>query len=273
MTWHDLEKMFNRALSRSLTKEKVALVFPILALCGLLASISRTLSHGASEWIQMSLGFLPVFLCGALLLAVGIILTRIYHHEVKGRPIQYLRTIKQSSSLFVGIFYLTVPIVFAYLVLWMFLGLFYLLREIPAAGEFIGSVLSFGPFLLVLGSILLGLLTVLTLFYLTPAAALKSELRPQLFERVFAELGQNLFLAVSMPLIALFPTLIIGGLLSLSAIVTQIMYVESGHGLSIALKWLFMMVPFSAILTPAIIFFFNFSAETYVLMRKHRKAV
>ena len=71
-----------------------------------------------------------------------------------------------------------------------------------------------------------------------------------------------------MPIIGLFPLLLIVGVLSLAAVVTQILYIESGGGLSIALKWFFMMLPFCGFLTPAVIFFFNFSAESYVLMQK-----
>ncbi|NGX27028.1 MAG: hypothetical protein K940chlam6_00955 [Chlamydiae bacterium] len=268
MTWQQLEKIFNRAMKLTFSKRKFLLVFPVLALCGLLAVICRTISHGVSQWMVMSMAFLPVFLCAGLLLAVGIVLTRIYHHEVKGLELQYFKTIKGAKDLFMGIPYLAVPLIFAYLILWMFLGIFYLLRAIPHMGEFIGSVLSFGPFLLVLGSLALGFLSLLTLFYVTPAAALKSELRPQLAEEVFRSLKTNPFLSFVMPIIGLFPLLLIVGVLSLAAVVTQILYIESGGGLSIALKWFFMMLPFCGFLTPAVIFFFNFSAESYVLMQK-----
>lgn len=268
MTWHELEKIFNRALAHSFSKEKFLLVFPVLALCGLLAVICRTISHGVSQWMIMSTSFLPIFLCAGLLLAVGIVLTRIYHHEVKGLKVHYLKTIREAKQLYLGIPYLAVPLIFAYLVLWMFLGIFYLFRAIPHAGQFISSVLSVGPFLLVLGSLVLGFLSLLTLFYVTPAAALTSDLRPQIAEKMFRELKVNPFFSFIMPIISLLPLLLVVGLLSLAAVVTQILYSESGGGLSIALKWFFMMLPFCALLTPAVIFFFNFSAESYVFTRK-----
>ena len=268
MTWQQLEKIFNRALKHSFSKRKFLLVFPVMALCGLLTVICRTISHGVSQWMVMSTAFLPIFLCAGLLLAIGIVLTRIYHHEVKGIQFHYFKTIRGAKELFLGIPYLAVPLIFAYLILWMILGIFYLFRAIPHAGEFIGSVLSFGPFLLVLGSLVLGVLSLLTLFYVTPAAALKSDLRPQLAEEVFRKLKENPFFSFVMPLIGLFPLLLVGGFLSLAAVMTHLLYLESGGGLSIALKWFFMMLPFCAFLTPAVIFFFNFSAESYALMRK-----
>ena len=265
MTWQQIEKIFNRAMRLTFSKQKWLLVFLPIALCGFLIVIFRTMSSGAGPWFQMSLAFLPIFLSAALLLGVGMVLTRIYHHEVKGFKVEYLRTIKSSGSLFLGIAYLAVPLIGAYLVLWMVLGVFYLMRAIPSIGPFMSSVLSFGPFLLVLGSLILSLFNLLVLFYVTPAAALKSELSPQLAEDVLRGLRRNPFVAFIMPLIALFPLFLVVGFLSLSAVVTQMMYVESAH---VALKWFFTMLPFCALLTPAIIFFFNFAVETHVLLHK-----
>lgn len=268
MTWQELEKIFNRALSKSFSKRKFFLVFPSLALCGLLAVICRGISANATQWIVMSSAFLPIFLCAGLLLAVGIVLTRIYHHEVKGISFQYLTTIRKAKNLFLGIPYLAVPLIFAYLILWMVLGIFYLLRALPHVGEFVGSVLSFGPFLLVIGSILLGIMCLLTLFMVTPAAALKTDLKPQLAEEVFRELKANPFLAFVMPIIGLLPLLLATLVLIVSAVVTHVLYVDSSGGLSMVLKWFFMMLPFAALLTPTVIFFFNFACEAYVFRAK-----
>ncbi len=268
MTALELEKIFNRSISHCFSKRKWFLVFPVLALCGLLTVICRVISHGAGQWMQMSLAFLPIFLCGGLLLGVGLVLTRIYHNEVKGITMPYFQVIKAAKKLFLGIPHLAVPLIFSYLVLWMVLGVFYLLRSIPHIGPFMSSFLSFGPFLLVLGSLVLGFLSLVTLFYLTPAAALKSELRPQLAEEVFRGLGQNPFVSFVLLLIGLLPLLLVVGVLSLAAVVTQILYIETTHGLTIALKWFFIMLPFCALLTPAVVFFFNFSAESYALIYK-----
>lgn len=268
MTSADLEKIFNRSFSHSFSQKKWLLVFPVLVLCGLLAVICRTISFAAGQWIQMSLAFLPMFLCTGFLLAAGMVLTRIYHHEIKGSEIKYLQMIKESKELIYGIPHLAVPLIFAYLVLWMVLGVFYLMRSIPYAGDVVSAIFSFGPFLLVLGSLFLGCLSLLILFYVTPAAALRSNLTPHLAEEVFQEFKANPFLSFIMPLIGVLPLLLVIGILSLAAFVTQILYVEASSGLTTALKWFVIMIPFSAILTPAVIFFFNFSAESHVYLRK-----
>lgn len=268
MSWEQLEKIFNRALMLSFSRKRWLLIFPVLALCGLVAVICRTLSYGASQWIQMSLAFLPMFVCASLVLASGIVLVRVYHDEVKGLEVDYLRTIRGSSKHFVGIAYLAIPLIFAYLILWMVMGVFYLFRAIPTIGPIMSAILSFGPFILVLGSLLLSIATLLMLFYLTPAAALKSQLKPEIAEEILHDLKCNPFLTFVMPVIGLLPILLGVGILSLAAVVTQILYIEAGYGLSVALKWFFIMLPFAAVLTPAVVFFFNFSAESYVLMRK-----
>lgn len=268
MSWNELEKIFNRALSHTYSKRKCAVVFPVLALCGLLIVICRSLSYGATQWIQMSLTFLPMFLVAGLLLAAGLVLIRVYHHQVKGLKVEYLKIIKESKDLFLGIPYLAVPLIFTYLVLWMVLGVFYLLKSIPQIGNFVSSILSFGPFLLVFGSLILAAVSLLTLFYITPAAALRSNLCPELAEEVIRDLKKNPFMSFIMPLAGLIPLLLVVGFLCLAVVVTQTLYHGAGSGFSLTLKWFFMMLPFCALLTPVVIFFFNFSAESYVLMRK-----
>jgi len=268
MNWQIFEKTFNRAIEHCLSKQKLFLVFPVLVLCGLMTVICRTISHAAGQWVQMSVAFLPIFLCAALLLGAGMVLVRIYHHEVKQIKFDYWKLIQNSKELFMGIPYLVVPLIFAYLILWMTLGIFYLVRSIPQVGPVMGSIFSFGPFLLVLGSLILGALSLVTLFFLTPIAALRSQLTPKLTEEVFISLKANPFMNFVLFLISLLPLLVVVGFLSLAAVVTQILYVESTLGFSIALKWFFIMVPFCALLSPAVIFFFNFSAEAHALLLK-----
>jgi hypothetical protein len=40
---------------------------------------------------------------------------------------------------------------------------------------------------------------------------------------------------------------------------------------AISLQWFFIMIPFAALLTPAVIFFFNFAAESFVLLQRRAK--
>src|SRR5208337_3939660 len=96
-----------------------------------------------------------IFLCAGFLLAAGVILVRIYHDEVKERPTRYRDIVAKSWEVAIGSSYFSIPIILCYLLLWMLLGIFVLLKEIPGIGDLFGVLLSFGPFLINLGSLLL----------------------------------------------------------------------------------------------------------------------
>ncbi|MBI3211934.1 MAG: hypothetical protein HYZ47_04540, partial [Simkania negevensis] len=161
MRFQQIEQGFNRALKFSFSRKKLFFVFLILAVCGLLIVFCRALAHGAGEWLLLSLTFLPIFLSSGILLAAGVVLIQLYHHEVKMIPISYIKIFTQSWQLLLGVSYLTLPLLVTYLFLWMLMGLFYFLKSIPAFGEVLGVLLAFGPFLLVFGSLLLSFFTIL----------------------------------------------------------------------------------------------------------------
>ncbi len=239
------------------------LTFPVLILCGILAVFCRAIAYGASDWIAMSLAFLPILLSSGVLLALGVILVRIHIHEVKKLHLGFRRLITGSLDLIMGTSYLAIPPILAYLFLWMALGLFFLLREIPGIGDFFSVVLSFGPFLLVFGSLLLCLFNLGLLFFVAPAAAFQPSKRTSLAKRVLALFQGRILSSIALFLLALAPILLVVGLLTLSAFLT---HAAPEKPLTIALAWFFIMIPFAAVLTPAVIFFFNFAAESYQLL-------
>lgn len=266
----DVEHIFNRAFKFSFAKKKLIFVFPILALCGLLVVLFRTLSVGANNWVGVSLAFLPVFLCTGILLAAAVVLIRIYHDEVKGRHVGYRKTIRHSWDLMLGVSYFSLPLVLAYLVLWIVLGVFYLFKGIPKIGNTLGVVLSFGPFLLILGSLVLSLFSLLLLFFVTPVVALKSTARFSLVEEMLHRFKTNFFSHFSLLVLGLIPLLIVVGLLILAAALTGMTYFTTERTWAIAMQWFIIMLPFAALLSPALIFFFNFAAESFVWMQRKK---
>lgn len=270
MTLKDIEKCFTRAFLLSFSKKKCLIVFPLLVLCGTLLVFFRALATAATGWISMSLLFLPILLSSGILLSLGVFLIRIYYHEVKGIAFRFRKLLHSSWPVVVGTCYLSVPSILVYCVLWILLGIFVLLKEIPAIGGFIGVVLAFGPFVLILSSILLCILNVGLLFFVTPWVALNAseDLRP--FGTILQKIKERLFFHFLFFFFALLPVCLVIGILSFAAILTNTSYLVGQHTLSIALKWFFIMLPFSAFLTPAIIFFFNLAAEAYnLLYKKH----
>lgn len=268
MTFEDIEHIFNRALRFSFSKKKLLFMFPILVICGLMLVFCRALAVNAGQWVVLSLTFFPVFLSSGLLLAAGVVLARMYHHEVKMIPLSIKKILSQSWELLIGVSYLTLPLLLAYLFLWMVMGIFYLLKEIPALGDVLGVILAFGPFLLVLGSLVLSFFNLFLLFFATPQIALNSRLKLKLAEDIYYRFKGNLFLNLALFLLGLVPLLLGVGILSLAAFLTGVNFFVRTETLEIALQWFFVMIPFCAMLTPGTLFFFNFAVESYALVQK-----
>jgi hypothetical protein len=271
MTFEDVEQIFNRALRFSFSKRKFLFMFPVLVICGLILVFCRALAVGAGQWVILSLTFLPIFLSSGLLLAAGVVLARVYQHEVKMIPLSFRKILVESFELMIGVSYLTLPLLVAYLFLWMLMGVFYLLKEIPTLGDVLGIILSFGPFLLVLGSLLLSFFNLFLLFFATPQIALKSKLKLTLAREVYSSFKENLFSNIALFIIGLVPLLLGVGILSFAAVLTGVNFFIKTETLAIALQWFFVMIPFCAMLTPGILFFFNFAVESYTLMSRKYK--
>jgi hypothetical protein len=265
MDWIGIERSFSRAALHSFAKGKMLLTFPVLVLCGILVVFCKAASFNASPWVSMSLAFLPILLSSGILLALGVLLIRMHIHEVKGLHLSFRRLIAGSVDLIMGTSYLSIPPLLAYLFLWMALGFFFLLGEIPGIGSFFSVVFAFGPFLLIFGSLLLCLFNLSLLFFVAPAAAFQPHKRTSLAKRVLAQFQGSLLSSIALFLLALVPIALVVGLLSLSALLTNL-HAAPEQSLSVALQWFFIMLPFAAVLTPAVVFFFNFAAESYQLL-------
>lgn len=270
MELSDIQFSFNRALSLTFDKKKLFVVATILLLCGLMITFFRGVSLHTGQWVRLSLTFIPVFLCAGVLLSTGVLLIRIYHNEIKKRNTSYRNIVSHSWDIILGTAYLSVPIVLSYLLLWMLLGVFFLLNEIPVFGQFLGMILAFAPFLLNLGTLALCVLSVALLFFVTPAVALKGLNRIQLSQLIAKRFYQDVFFNLLFAGIALLPLIILFGLLSLTAAMTGAICYTCDHPIYNTLQWFFMMTPFMILLSPAVVFFFNFAAESHVLLQRQQ---
>lgn len=267
----DLELCFNRALLLCFNKKKVFVVFPVLVLCGILIVVSRALGFSAIKWLSLSFFFLPLFLSSGILLALGTLLTRIYYHDVKESKMPYRKILLQSYDLIIGTSYLSIPPILIYLLLWIFLGFFILLKELPTIGEFFGVILAFAPFLIILSSIFLIILNLAILFFVTPAIALGAKQKLYLTHKILIDLKKNIFRSTFFFLLGILPLSLMVLCLTLAVHLTGVSYFVSDHVLSITLRSFFIMVPFCFFLTFPIIFFFNFAAETYNFFVKNEE--
>lgn len=268
MTWVDLEQCVNRALGCSFSKKKWMLAFLCLSLCGILMVFCRALAFGANEWIALSLIFLPALLSFGILLSLGVLLVRMYMHEAKHLSLSIRRLFTGSTDLMFSTMYLSLPPVFIYLILWIVLGFFYLLKEIPGIGDFFSIVFSFAPFLLILSALVLCAFNLGLLFFAVPAIALQPFKRLKMARAIRQMMRGQAFTAFILFSIGLIPIACTAVLLFIAAILTNVTFLIGAQSLSIALEWFFIMVPFCALLAPAVVFFFNFSAEACGLLQR-----
>lgn len=265
MNLQTLESLFQKSWM-ALDKKKFLLVFFTLCLCGLIAVFSRVLAIGTGKWVVLSLSFFPIFLSGSLLFALGIFLVNMYAAEKKGESLSLNKVLIRSWKPIVSICYITLPLFLTYLLAWLILGIFFLLKEIPGIGDFIGVFLSFGPFILILGSLFLSFLNVAILFFMTPQIALKEHLNLKLWKEMGSSLKKNILLSLSFLLISSIPLLFILSFLIGAAYLTKMSYFSSMSPLLVGLQWFFLMLPFNALLSPFVVFFFNFSAEAHFVL-------
>lgn len=271
ITFEELQAAFDRALSKSYSKKKWLMTFIVLALCGLLVVFFRGLTIGASRWVMMSLTLMPFFLCAGVLLSLGIVLISIYHDEVKRRPFRYRDIFTNSWDLLLGSFYFSIPMILGYLVLWIFLGVFVLLRMTPGVGEVFGVILAFAPFIINFAILTLCLFNAAMLFFLTPILALKGLDRVQVAQSLEKRFKGNALGNLVLFKVALIPAVIIGLMLIGAGLMTGKACYVCQDALHNAIQWFFIMIPFTAILAPAVIFFFNFAVEAHVLLQKSRQ--
>lgn len=267
MRWNEIQRIFDRAALQTLDLRKLLFAFAVLATGGLLILFFRAIAMHTGTLIALSLAFMPFFLCAALLLAAGIILVRAYHDAVKKKRVSYREIFARSWPLMMGASYFSIPIILGYLVLWMLLGLFNLLKDIPYIGDFFAVVLVFGPFLLNVGSLLLCVLNIAMLFFLTPIVALRGINRLHVTQMLSRRFRMDIFTHLFLFVIALTPVLLTLGLLHLSLCLTGIAGFVSKGAIQSQVQWLFIMIPYTALLAPATVFFFNFATEAHVLMQ------
>src|SRR3989338_2397151 len=149
MLWTDVERAFNRAALLSFSRKKMLLTLPTLVVCGILTVFCRALAYDAGDWMALSLTFFPILLCSGLLLALGSLLAKVHYHEVKALSVNMRRLISGSLEVMMGTSYLSIPPLLVYLLFWIALGLFFLLKEMPGVGAFFSVIFSFSPFLFI----------------------------------------------------------------------------------------------------------------------------
>jgi hypothetical protein len=271
MHWADLEKTFSAAAVQACSRRQWLMAFVALCVAGLFFVLCRAVAVEASPWIAMSLTFLPILFSSGVLLPLGILLIRAYTRESKQTTPSLQQILVGSVEVIAGASSLSIPSLFAYMVLWILLGFFVLLRDIPLIGPFINVLLAFGPFLLIFGSIALCCLNLGILFFLAPAAAWRKRRYWELANKVGKNLAACPLSALVLLGISLLPLGVIGALLYVSTRLTNFTFAVNGSGVARAMESFVLMLPFAALLAPAVVFFFIFAAESAQLLQRKQR--
>ncbi len=270
MTLKSLSEMFNRALLYAFEKKKFLFLFTVLAFAGVFVLFFRSLAFLTEGWWENSLLFFPLFVALGFLLAAEVVLVRLYARQIEGERPLLRQMLFSSWELMLRVSYFSLPLLLLYLLFWVLSGVFLLLRAIPYFGTFLSVILSFAPFLLNLGTVLLVLTALFLCFFVCPYLALESK-----FERkaLFFRLKNDLFFNLLFFLIDLIPVWIVFKVLSFAASLTFGIESLEGGSLEKVLQSFFIMLPFLAILTPMIIFFFNFAVEVHRILASDKTAL
>ncbi|QZA59005.1 hypothetical protein [Candidatus Rhabdochlamydia porcellionis] len=246
--------------------KKLLFVFVVLWCCGFGLLLCRSMGLQTQDWLMLNWNFLPFFAIGILGLSLGVLLIRLYHDEIKEGKINYRKTFSLSKRVMVEIAYLGMPLIIGYLILWTILGLFYLIKALPKIGWALGVFLSFGPFLLFLSMIFLIVLFLILFFFLTPIVALRQCLPKEWIKYMLNRISHSLLTNFVLFIISAIPVGCILGLLMISLNMTHAFYFSSANPLDLVL----IMLPIAVLLAPGVIFFFQFAAESHILMMQKR---
>lgn len=258
MTLMQLSKMFGRAFSYTLERKKNVFLFSMLTFAGIFILFFKGVALFADGWWRDEFNFFPLFISLGFILAAEVILVRLYAAQREGQPLEFRKTVAKSWELCFRISYFALPYLVLYLLFWVLTHLFFLLHAVPVVGTFLTIALSFAPFVLNLATLMLVMSAFFLCFYVCPYFALGSS-KGQLMSR----LRGNAFFIVLLFLIALIPVWLVYQVLTFAAIGT--IDVQIGSMGKIVQSFV-VMLPYLAVLTPIVVFFFNFAVEVHLYL-------
>lgn len=255
--------MFNRALAHAFGLKKFFCLFIVLYFSGLVFLFFQGLALYSALWLKLPLQFLPLFVAIGLVMAGGIFLVRVYHEELDGGQPCISEIGRRSWDLLIKASFLAFPLIAAFLIFWLLIGIFLLLKSIPYIGHLLGVILAFAPFLLNFAILLLFLTALAAFFFLAPPLA-----KAEKFDRSgFAKrLRNDFFLNIVLLVVAFLPVWFIWILVKSAVLMTIHLYSFSDSQLERLLQGIFILLPLTAILTPAVTFFFNFAYESFLAL-------
>lgn len=263
MTLQELTSIFNRALARTLNIKKFLALFLLLIFAGLIFLFFQGASLYITSWLKIPFKCIPWFIVIGFLMVGGVLLCKMDFEDLKFEaPLASTWEIIVRASCF------TFPLLLAFIIFWVLLGVFILLKTIPVLGVFLGIVLAFAPFLLNLAILLLFVAALGVLFYLSPSLALKQKVD---YKPVLRHFKGDVFTHLLLLIIGFIPTWIVWLFAREAIFLTFETYSYGDTPVFMFLQAFFMMLPCLAVLTPALVLFFSLAIETHQFNHKSVK--
>lgn len=266
MQLSDLQFAFDRALRHTCCIKRLSLTALSLTVCALIFIATASLGAAATPWIKIALIFLPFFLSTALLMPIAVLIIQLYRDAAKNIPISIQKTVTTSWESLLASSYFLLPLLLAYLALWLTLGIFLVLMIIPGIGAMLAALLAFAPFILNLCSLLLAFASIALLFLIPPLIALRRLNYLVICQEAFQRMKTAPFLNALLAVMALAPLALFTAMTYISITLT---YSQAAAPAEYsAIYYFFIAIPTVVFLAPALLFFFHFSAEAYLLLIK-----
>lgn len=262
------EKMFIRALRLSFSKQLFFWTLLSFIPSIITAALCRPLMEGASTWLSLALVLFPFFVWITSLSMAGVFITRVYHHRVKGIEYSLRDLYLQSKAAIIEVLYFSTPILLLFTAVWALLGFFFLLQSLPALGNLIMSLLAAVPLLLLFCCVALLDLSFCVLFFSVPAISLGSKKKLALIYEVVGKFQLAPLLLIKHMLLASLPLVLLCIYFAIALTLDALIFSSSQHIFYAFLQLISFMLLISFIFTPAVIFFFNFAAESHVYFKK-----
>ncbi len=249
MTLKDLAALFNRSCEGILNLQKLLSIFFVLIVSGLVFLSFQFFIVHSPNWLKLPLIVIPFFITCFLLMLCG---SDLCQPAKEKRFFFDLKNWLPAS-------YFYFPLVLTAIVSAILFALLMLVKAIPIFGTFAGILLAFVPFLLNFVLLLLVVAAVCMLFFFTPLIEKNKDLD---LKTLLKRFRRDIFTHLLHFIFALLPLAIIY-VLCVKALKWTVLGYGAGDGLNVLmLQGLFILIPFAALLSFPLLFFFNFSRES-----------
>ncbi len=264
----EIKSLFNHALKHAFEKRKVFFLGSVLVLCGFFFLFCHLIGLLMGKWATWSLTVFALFLCLIPLLAAQVVLVHTYAKERMNESFSLRVVFTECWEQMGTAAMLGLPLLLGSILATLLLGVFILLIKIPVIGIFFSVVLSFGPYLLLICTFILGIAALCLFFFIVPALSLKKNQPLQtLLSTPIKSARADVFSTVVFLFIGIFPPLVLGKILYAVGHLTHWLYFTDAPFVGFFQNF-FLFLPFVFLWTPALLFFFNFATEVFLFREK-----